>query len=272
MVLDGHIHIWEHRVEAEALRTALDRAGVAGGILFSLPPRDFFRNKPAYVNSERLANVLEWTRALPSCYPFYWINPVEPDAGDQVERAADGGIAGFKIICDRFYPGDARAMKVYARMAALGKPVLFHSGILWDGKPSSRYNRPVEFEALMDIAGLRFAMAHIAWPWCDEMIAVYGKLQFADHAAAASPCELFIDTTPGTPRLYRQEALTRLFRTGYKVGRNVFFGVDNGANDYDVERAAEWIRHDRGILSELGLSSDEQESVFSRNLERFIKG
>ena len=90
-------------------------------------------------------------------HPVYWIDPTEEDAPRQVELAAAAGVVGFKVICGNHYPGDPRAMKTYERMAQVHKSVLFHSGILWDGKSSSRYNRPSEFEDLLPIAGLTFA-------------------------------------------------------------------------------------------------------------------
>jgi hypothetical protein len=104
--------------------------------------------------------------------------------------------------------------------------MLFHSGILYDGRDTSRYNRPAEFECLLDVPGLRFAMAHISWPWCDEMIALYGKFQAA-HGSRADVPELFIDTTPGTPAIYRRDALTKVFTVGFDVKHNVLFGSDS---------------------------------------------
>ena len=96
-------------------------------------------------------------------------------AEDQIVMAAEKSIMGFKVICDRYFPGDKRAMEIFRIIAKTKRPILFHSGILWDGKPSSQYNRPSEFESLLEINHLRFSLAHISWPWCDELIAVYEK-------------------------------------------------------------------------------------------------
>ncbi len=116
-------------------------------------------------------------------------------------------------MCSRFYPGDSRAIKVYKAIAERRKPILFHSGILFDGQDSSRFNRPFEFEALINIEGLRFALAHISWPWHDECIAVYGKLLCVRNSRPGVMDEMFIDTTPGTPAIYREEVLTKLLST-----------------------------------------------------------
>ena len=60
-------------------------------------------------------------------------------------------------------------------IAKLNVPVIFHTGILWDGRVSSNYNRPLHWESLLPITNLRFSMGHCSWPWVDECIALYGK-------------------------------------------------------------------------------------------------
>ena len=74
--------------------------------------------------------------------------------------------------------------------------------------------------------GLRFALAHVSWPWVDECLAVYGKFLNALTRRRELSVEMFIDTTPGTPRIYRQEVLTKLMTIGYDVEHNILFGTD----------------------------------------------
>ena len=269
MWMDGHIHIMDEPINPQGLLSAMRQCGIGGGIIMSLPPADFFHIGVKKTNAERLEHLVAWWANSPRIFPFYWIDPTEPDACEQVDRAMARGVVGFKIICDRFYPGDERAMPVYRHIAALGKPILFHSGILWDGKASSKFNRPAEFEALLEVAGLRFAMAHISWPWCDEMIAVYGKLADAKHCRGQS-VELFIDTTPGTPPSYREEALTKLMNVGYNVREHVFFGSDCIAHDYDHQKVNGWIARDHDILARIGVSNEMIEDIYSHNLKRFV--
>lgn len=271
-MLDGHIHILTDSLEqANALPPNLQAAGAEGGVLFSLPPAAFPYLRTSLVSAaDRLDNLFAWTAKAPGLYPFFWIDPLEEDALEQVSLASRRGVAGFKVICNRYYPGDDRALPVFRAIAAAGKPILFHSGILWDGAPSSRFNRPAEFEALMDVPRLRFALAHISWPWCDELIAVYGKMANAHQRRPDLSAELFIDMTPGTPPLYRRDVLLRLFQTGYAVARNVFFGSDNVVPDYAAQSAREWMERDNAIYRELKLPSETLTDIYAGNLRRFL--
>ncbi len=266
MILDGHIHIETRTADRSRFLADLQQTHVDGGIIISLPPETFRSTRETAGAEARMDNVCSWCEGSPDLHPFFWIDPLAPDAGEQVTLATQKGIRGFKVICDRYAPGDERAMAVFSMIAATGRPILFHSGILWDGKPSSLYNRPAEFEALLAVKGLRFSMAHIAWPWCDEMIAVFGKFQNAQETNV----ELYIDTTPGTPPVYRQDVLTRLFNVGYDVKHRVFFGSDCSTHAYDGIWAGQWIERDKRILKAIGLDRDEVNAVFADNMKRFV--
>ena len=268
MVLDGHIHIWEGAVDQAKLLERMHQAGVDGGNLFSQSPASFTGAMEAGSPQQRLKNLMEWCADAPALQPFFWIDPVETDAVQQVKYAVDMGVAGFKVICDHFYPGDERAMRTFRAITAVGKPIMFHSGILYDGKPTSQYSRPSNFDVMLDIPGARFSLAHISWPWVDECIAVYGK--FASAHRSGSSVELFIDTTPGTPGIYRLDALTKIFTVGYDVANNVIFGSDCTAGRYDSDYANMWLVRDRKILESLNVAEDVIENVFSNNLRRFV--
>lgn len=159
---------------------------------------------------------------------------------------------------------------MYKAIAELDKPILFHSGILWDGAFSSIYNRPAGFEVLLGIKGLRFALAHISWPWYDECIAVYGKFLHARRGGYGVSCEMFIDVTPGTPSIYRKDALTKLLKTGYPVENNILFGSDNYIDNYYIHATANTIHNDNLIYDELEINQEIRNCIFSGNLKRFL--
>ena len=264
MVIDGHVHIRKGDVKPIELLGKLRESNVSGAVLISLNPSE---GSPDY----RMANMMEWTEGHKGLVPFFWIDPMEPNAMEQVMTAIGQGAKGFKIICDSFYPGDDKCISVCKTIAEADKPILFHSGILWDGKPSSEYCRPVHFESLLKIDGLRFSLAHIGWPWVDEMIAVYGKFLNFRTMNPENKTEMFIDMTPGTPMNFRKGALENLIGTGYDIWDNMIFGSDCNANDYNEEWVESWITTDNDIFSGLGIDLEPREKVFGGNVRRFIE-
>lgn len=273
MVLDCHIHIGARMDEPEIFARKRAEAGVSGGLLFSAYPASFDNRKAQPGEAEaRLNQLLRYTEGQKNLYPFFFIDPTEEDALEQVDRAAAAGVAGFKAVCTHYYPQDGRAMEVWTRIARCGKPLLLHSGILYNDGPSAGYNRPGNFEHLFYIDGLRFALAHISWPWVDELIAVYGKwnfLRFGDPSSRVS-AEMFIDITPGTPPIYREEALTKLLTVGYPaLPGHILFGTD-GESCYDSAYAAAIIRRDREIYRKLGVPEEVQDGIFCGNLQKFL--
>ena len=221
-------------------------------------------------SDERLNDIIKWWGNYSDIFPFFWIDPLESDAKNQVDRAIDSGIMGFKVICSHFFPSNPKAIEVFSYIAQKDKPILFHSGILWDGKSSSQYNRPIEFEALIEIPNLRFALAHISWPWCEEHLAVYGKFLNSSALRENVSAEMFIDITPGTPEIYRKKTITDIFKIGYDVKHNVIFGSDSYSRNYQSNWAQKWIEIDNGTYKELGLGSDFYENIYGNNLKRFL--
>ena len=270
MLRDCHVHLGAGAVDRAGVLSALDAAGVASCILLSLPPASF-SGDVAWPAADRLAHLERWTAGEPRLVPFYWIDPVEHDAGRQVEMALGSGVRGFKVIANHFFPGDPRALPVYRAIAAADRPILFHSGILWDGRDSSRYCRPAEFESLLEVPGLRFALAHASWPWCDECLAVFGKFEQARSLRPAAP-RMFIDLTPGTPPIYREELLRRAYSIGYDIVGSLLWGSDSAAPGYDPAYVQRWFERDRKIFDSLGVAEEAREPLFNGNLERFLAG
>jgi len=270
MLLDGHIHIFNENVNKEKFYTALREGKVDGGTVISLAPNVLKWNDKSFSTRERLDNVLSVCESNDNLFPFFWINPLENDAVDQVKEAVKSGIRGFKVICSVHYPGDPTALKVYQEIANLEKPILFHSGILWDGLNSSSYNKPSQFESLLNVNGLKFTLAHVSWPWYDECIAVYGKFLNAYTWRKDLSVEMFIDIAPGTPPIYREEVLKKLYCIGYDINNNLIFGTDSSVGDYNLKWLKDWLERDKTILTDLGVYDKVNELLYAKNLLRFI--
>ena len=219
-----------------------------------------------------MEDCLSLCRGHETLYPFFWIDPLEADALDQVDLAIEKGFIGFKMICSHYNVGCTPSMAVLERVAARGKPVIFHSGICWDGVNSANNHRPGNFEALIDIPRLRFVLAHVGWPWCDECIAVYGKFNNASRLRPDTAAEMFIDVTPGTPRIYREEVFRHLLGSDYELRYNLIFGTDCMAAQYNTAWSKEWQERDNALYEKFVPEDveDFKEHVYGKNMMRFM--
>lgn len=252
-IYDGHIHT--HGKPCDPPEAFLEKAhacGVVGGTIFSVHPANY-RPFPGYDQraESRIDWIVEYTSHTPGFIPYFFADISEPDALKHVEYARKAGICGFKVICDDKYCVKDH-LDVIEAMAETGLPVMFHSGI--DSIPhlSSFNNRPIAFESLMKVKGLKFSLAHVGWPWCDEFIGIFGKIEMArGEGNPADFAQMFIDVTPGTPGIYRREALRKVYMTGYDSPSLTFWGTDQILNDYSTEWVQRMIRRDDAILEEI---------------------
>ncbi len=265
-IFDGHTHLGLAEGDCKILES-LENAGVYGACVFSAPPLEF-SEKLGKSFDIRLSEVLNFCDGE-RLFPVLWIHPYEENIFENITKAVKMEICGFKIICTDFYIYEEKALEVLRHIANLDKPVFFHTGILWgDGTPSSCYNRPLNWEALISIKGLRFSMGHCSWPWIDECIALYGM--FLNALLKNDTAEMFLDLTPGTPEIYRKELLTKLLSVGYDVGNNIFFGTDCTVENYSSDWAKKWLETDREILENEGVSKEILKNIYERNLMRFL--
>ena len=265
---DAHVHSTRVPFDPAILVKKLEAAGLYGCCVFSNEPKENYPDQGTDFQ-ERLDTVLASVAGYEDrLYPVLWINPYEDDILNKVHIAVDRGICAFKIICSHFYVYEEASMTLLREIARLNKPVFFHSGILWDSKVSSKFNQPLNWEALLEIEGLRFSLAHCSWPWTDDCIALYGK--FLNALTTRNSAEMFFDMTPGTPVTYRKNLIEKLFLSGYDVGHNVLFGTDCTADFYNSEWAVKWQKIDCNIMDELGISAAVRKGLFHDNLLRFL--
>lgn len=267
-IFDMHIHARNTEPNPEEIIKRMEESGVYGGCIFSnMPTR--YHSELGTSFEERLEEVLGWTKGYEDrLFPILRVHPDEENIIENIRIAVERGICGFKIICADHYVFDEQCMEMLREIAKQDKPVFFHSGILWDARESSKHNRPVHWEALVNIEGLRFSMGHCSWPWIDECVALYG--QFLNASRSKKPAEMFFDTTPGTPEIYREELLRKLYMNGYDTGNNVLFGTDSSANAYNPKWAGKWLSIDQKILEDMGVSKENIEKYYYNNLMRFL--
>lgn len=105
-------------------------------------------------------------------------------AVNEIERAVKKlGMMGVKFqgIAQAFFPDDPMMYPLYEAIVALDVPVMFHTGTsgIGAGSPGGggfklKYTRPIPHldDIAADFPKMKIIMAHYAWPWQDEQIAV----------------------------------------------------------------------------------------------------
>jgi predicted TIM-barrel fold metal-dependent hydrolase len=203
-------------------------------------------------------------------FGLIWAEPRTPGMVEEIEYGiVDRGLRGVKMIPDHWAPTDELLFPIYEKMQALKKPIMFHSGILYGFGDSSRFCRPVLYEALVNFPGLRFSLAHISWPWVDECIAVFGRFSAA-AGYNGDRCQMWIDTCRGTPDGWREEALRKAVPF-CGTGR-LMFGVDCNPASLPAN-APQHVAKDVMILRDImGLSEEQIQMFFWGACEAFYAG
>jgi predicted TIM-barrel fold metal-dependent hydrolase len=162
-------------------------------------------------------------------YPQQFIGfaSVDPLKGDraiaEAQRAVrDLGLSGMKFHpgIQAFYPNDPQFAPLFAEVASLGVPALFHTGtsglganMPGGGGVKLDYTRPIYLDSLaVDHPTLTIIGAHPSWPWEQEMIAI---LQHKPN--------VYNDLSGWSPR-YIPEALLR--EAAGRLNHKFLFGSD----------------------------------------------
>jgi predicted TIM-barrel fold metal-dependent hydrolase len=266
MLIDAHLHCTGRETRSDVLAT-LDDAEVDIGVLlapflsdgYSLGDSDSLQRANTHLaeivkgESDRLVG-------------FAIVNPLDPGAVDELQRAVDAGLRGVKMVPSGWYPYDDAVQPLFARAAQLKLPVLLHSGIFIDGR-SSRFCRPVFFEALRDHPGLRATLAHVGWPWTDEAIAL-GLIDRINGVPDAESAFRF-DLSFGPPPAYRLQVL--------KLALEVLGpGLLQFGSDCFLPCPGAELRERRGwleaLLAELEVPEDVQTEIFSGTAAAWLNG
>ena len=137
-IMDSHTHLGFAKTE-KTIKEYIGNIEIAGACVFSPPPLEYDPQigKDFYT---RLKEVINFTAEYKDIlFPIVWIHPYEEDIFKKIDICAEKDIAGFKIICSNFHVGEEQVIEVLKHISNIGKPVFFHSGILWDGQNSSKY-------------------------------------------------------------------------------------------------------------------------------------
>lgn len=130
----------------------------------------------------------DYVAAIARRYPdrFIAFGSVDPWQGKmaikEAERCQELGLRGIKLLpmTQEFYPNDQRFYPLYQKIAQLGLLVMFHTGTtaVGAGLPGGggihlKYSNPMYVDDVAaDFPELAIIMAHPAFPWQDEQLAI----------------------------------------------------------------------------------------------------
>jgi len=271
MAIDAHVHT-RGTEDGKKILKALDEAGLDRIVLFGVPPhRNVAEGKtpPADAHKQSADHLAKLIAPDPErLIGFAWIEPTLPDAVEGVEYAlGEKNLRGVKMIPNHWFPADERAQACYAKMEEFGKPLLVHTGILWGMSDTSQHCRPAFFEILLKYPKIRFAMAHMSWPWTDECFAVCGKFRAAAGHDDSRTWTSYVDITTGAPRIWKVDALQKAL--AYLGDGQLIYGSDS----FQAESAEDLKRHldaDRSILRDAGAGPETMEKILSTNALKWL--
>ena len=267
-ITDCHVHS-AGEVRADNLLRQMDANGVERILVISQDERVSLLDTRR--NLLRLKPVLD--AAPDRIGGLAWVNPAIPGMCGLAEEAlGDMGYVGIKIIPDHWFAYEERLDPFWGKMNALKARILFHTGILYAYDDGSRFCQPLWLEKLVHYPNIRFAMAHISWPWCEECLAVMGRMGAAAKAGGWE-WQSYVDLTPGAPPHIRKQALANA--VAFCGAERIMFGTDSfcgsGGTEYsadsqlpgDLAYQKKTIEVDLGILDELGLTEKQKERIMS---------
>jgi len=254
-IVDCHVHLREEADPASVVER-MDANGVDRILVCSPTER---------VSLQTTRENLVLTKRLFDAAPerisgLAWINPTIPGAAGLAEEAlGEMGFAGIKIIPDHWYAYEERLEPFWEKMHALRASILFHTGILYGYDDGSRFCRPLWLEKLLHYPNIRFAMAHISWPWCEECLAVMGRMRAA-AGYGTERWQSYVDITRGTPPHIRKQALANA--VAFCGPERLLFGTDSVLPG-PMGSQREHIETDLAIFDELGLDERQKERIMS---------
>jgi predicted TIM-barrel fold metal-dependent hydrolase len=155
----------------ETFLLELDVSGLDRAVLLPIDCTST-RGAPIWSNEQ----IAELCRMNERFIGFASVDPHQPDAPAKLKRAIeDLGLRGLKLApgIQEFYPNDPALYPLYEKAQELGIPILFHAGMTWEPRAKAEYGRPIYFEDVAyDFPELKIVLAHLAWPWVVEAVAL----------------------------------------------------------------------------------------------------
>lgn len=159
----------------ETFLLQMDVAGISQSVLL---PIDCARARGLAVSSNE--QVAELCAMRPERFiGFASVDPLKKGAVAELEHAVKSmGLKGLKLdpSLQQFDTDSPEAFAVYEAAQALGIPMLIHAGMSWAPGTTIAEGQPLGLEkAIQRFPKLPFVLAHFAWPWVWESVALAMK-------------------------------------------------------------------------------------------------
>lgn len=242
MIIDTHVHIGKDkggaRQSMEELRRNMGRYGINKAVIF-----------PFDENGELVRRSLGLLRYRGSdIIPFLRFDPKHVTAEEVEELLAEYPFKGVKLHtrAQNFDPLDRRYYKIYRKIEESGKPLLIHSSKI------SRFGKRASINTDPDRA-VKLARH---FPDLDIIIAHLASVSWKAIDVIGREDNLFLDTSiNGTTFVIRM--LTD------RIGpEKMVFGSDSPYSDQEIELLK---------IKKSGISREDMEKIFSRNLMKLLK-
>ena len=234
----------------------MDAAGIERAVLL---PIDCRRARKNAVSSNE--QVVELCRRSDRFIGFASVDPLRKGAARELEGAIERmGLRGLKLdpSLQDFQPGDRRVFTVYEAAAALGIPLLIHTGMSWAPETPLELGHPLLLEpAIRRWSTLSFVLAHFGWPWVWEATALTLKYP-----------NVYLDTSClyyDGPTEFFQSVFSKQIPTTV-IERSLRNKVVFGSNYPRVE-----IKNMVRALKSLALTEDCLNKILKENAERLLK-
>ncbi|MEX0763195.1 MAG: amidohydrolase family protein [Dehalococcoidia bacterium] len=205
--------------------------------------------------------VAEIVNAHPDVFMgFASVDPWKGSAAvDELERSVrDLGLRGLKLhpVHQAFYPDDARFHSLFAKCSELGVPVLIHTGYAAAGAGTPggggfklAHSRPIPHidNIAAEFPELTIIMAHPAWPWIEEQIAV-----------ALHKPNVYLDLSGWAPK-YIPDRLIQ--EANSRLRDKVLFG-----SDYPYMPPERWLEE----FEQLDIRDDVRPKILLENAQRVL--
>jgi predicted TIM-barrel fold metal-dependent hydrolase len=174
MRLDFHRHLFVRDGEEDALLRDMDAHAIDRTLLAPLPPELRFMGH-ALGDNEAVWQIVR--RHPDRLIGAVYLDPRDSDAAETLRRYHGEGCRAVKLWPPiGYYPDDPAFYPLYERVAALGLPVLAHTGYTnmpVTGRPRaashSKYAQIVRFDGLVRaFPEIPFALAHCGMPEFDQ--------------------------------------------------------------------------------------------------------